>query len=107
MSERTTKTKWYNYVLNKYFIVGLAFAVWMVFFDQNSYLLHKDLDDDIVNLREERAYFKAEIEKEQNHLDRMEKDPREYERLAREKYLMKKENEDIFVIEKKDSLAYE
>ncbi|MDG4946224.1 septum formation initiator family protein [Weeksellaceae bacterium KMM 9713] len=107
MSEETTKMKWYNYLLNKYFIVGLAFVVWMVFFDQNSYLLHKDLDDDIVNLREERAYFKAEIEKEQNHLDRMEKDPREYERLAREKYLMKKENEDIFVIEKKDSLEYE
>ena len=107
MSEKTTKMKWYNYLLNKYFIVGLAFVVWMVFFDQNSYLLHKDLDDDIVNLREERAYFEAEIEKEQNHLDRMEQDPREYERLAREKYLMKKENEDIFVIEKKDSLEYE
>ena len=99
--------KWYNYILNKYFIVGLAFVVWMGFFDQNSYLLHKELDDEISSLKEERSYFGGEIQKEQESLDRLNDDPEEFERLAREKYLMKKENEDIFVIEKKDSLKHE
>ena len=107
MSEETTKMKWYNYFLNKYVIVGIAFVVWMVFFDQNSYLLHKELDDEIGELKEDRDYFQAETKKEQEKLNRLNQNPEEYEKLAREKYLMKKENEDIFVIEKKDSLKHE
>lgn len=107
MSEESSQQKWYHYILNKYVIVGLAFIIWMIFFDQNSYLLHKELDEDITNLKEERAYFEKEIQQEQESLDMLNQDPEEYERIAREKYLMKKENEDIFVIEKKDSLKHE
>lgn len=107
MSEESSQQKWYHYILNKYVVVGLAFIIWMIFFDQNSYLLHKELDEDIINLKEERAYFEKEIQQEQESLDMLNQDPEEYERIAREKYLMKKENEDIFVIEKKDSLKHE
>lgn len=107
MSEESSQQKWYHYILNKYVVVGLAFIIWMIFFDQNSYLLHKELDEDITNLKEERAYFEKEIQQEQESLDMLNQDPEEYERIAREKYLMKKENEDIFVIEKKDSLKHE
>lgn len=107
MSEKPTKKKWIFLFINKYFIVGLAFAVWMVFFDQNSYLLHKQLKENISELEIERDYFKSEIQKEEAQLERLANDPEEYERLAREKYLMKKENEDIFVIQIKDSLKHE
>lgn len=107
MSEKPNKRKWIFYFINKYFIVGVSFVVWMVFFDQNSYLLHKQLNENISELREERNYFKSEIQKEKVQLKKLEEDPEEYERLAREKYLMKKENEDIFVIEIKDSLEHE
>lgn len=107
MSENSSKSKWYSYILNKYVIVGVAFVVWMIFFDQNSYLLHKELREDIVNLKEEKAYFETEIEKEKGQLEELQNNPDEYERLAREKYLMKRENEDIYVIEKKDSVENE
>ena len=106
MSEPNSK-KWYDYILNKYFIVGAAFFVWMVFFDQNSYMLHNALDNDIEELKEERAFFKGEIEEEGGKLEEMTKNPDEYERLAREKYLMKRENEDIFVIQSTDTIEDE
>ena len=106
MSEKESK-KWYSYVLNKYFIVGVAFLVWMVFFDQNSWLLHKSLDRDIEELKQEKEFFKGEISEEGGKLEQMEKHPEEYEKLAREKYLMKRENEDIFVIEPKDTVENE
>ncbi|MDO5654829.1 MAG: septum formation initiator family protein [Flavobacteriaceae bacterium] len=101
------KKKWWTYFLNKYMIVGIAFVVWMVFFDQNSYLLHRSLDHDIIELKEERKFFKGEIEEESEKLEKMDKNPEEFERLAREKYLMKRENEDIFVIQKLDTVEDE
>lgn len=109
MSEReeSGKKNWYKYILNKYVIVGVAFAVWMIFFDQNSYLLHRDLDEDIVELNEERSFLKSEIETEDSELKRLKKNPEEFEKLAREKYLMKRENEDIFIIETKDTIENE
>lgn len=109
MSEReeSGKKNWYKYILNKYVIVGAAFAVWMIFFDQNSYLLHRDLDEDIVELNEERSFLKSEIETEDSELKRLKKNPEEFEKLAREKYLMKRENEDIFIIETKDTIENE
>lgn len=101
------KNKWYKFLLNKYLIVGLAFVIWMIFFDQNSYLLHKNLDEDIHELQEEKAFFESEIELEGAELKKMDSHPEEYEKLAREKFLMKRENEDIFVIEPKDSTENE
>lgn len=109
MSEReeSGKKNWYKYILNKYVIVGVAFAVWMIFFDQNSYLLHRDLDEDIVELNEEKSFLKSEIETEDSELKRLNEHPEEFEKLAREKYLMKRENEDIFIIETKDTIENE
>ncbi|MGI9527488.1 MAG: FtsB family cell division protein [Weeksellaceae bacterium] len=104
---RFGNNKWIKYFLNKYTIVGLLFVVWMTFFDQNSYYLHKEIDDDIIRLKEEKAYFENEISIESAQLEELKKNPFQYEKLAREKYLMKRENEDIFVIEKKDSVSYE
>ena len=107
MSEKKSNKKWFSILLNKYLIVGLAFLVWMIFFDQNSYLMHNNLDEDIRELKEEKQYFEKEIEVEGSELKRLENQPEEYEKLAREKYLMKRENEDIFVIEKKDTIINE
>lgn len=107
MSEEKTHKKWYQFLWNKYFIVGLAFVVWMTFFDQNSYLLHNELDKDLKRLREDKNYYEKEIDTESQELYNLEKNPGEYEKLAREKYLMKRENEDIFVIDKKDTLNHE
>jgi cell division protein FtsB len=74
-----------------------------VFFDANNYFFHKELSDDIKALEESKTFYKKEIEKDKIFIKKM-KDSLEMERYAREKYYLKKENEDIYIIEHQDSV---
>ena len=73
-----------------------------VFFDANNYFFHKELSDDIKALEESKEFYKKEIKKDRAFINKME-DSSEMERFAREKYYLKKENEDIYIIEHQDS----
>lgn len=95
------KKKWYRFFLNKYLITGILFLVWMFFFDQNSYLIHKELDQQIVELKQDKKNYNDKLDKENDRIDKMKKDSGEIERVAREKHFLKKEDEDVFIIEKK------
>jgi len=90
-------------VANTYVIILLLFLIWMLFFDTNSFLIHKELNDDINALEENKEFYQSEIEKDKVFINKME-DSFEMEKFAREKYYLKKENEDIFIIEHEDSL---
>lgn len=92
-------TKWYKIVLNKYLIVTLLFAVWMIFFDQNSYFIHKELDKEIQDLSKAQKIYQEKLEKETIQIHQMRTNAEEIERVAREKHYLKKENEDVFIIE--------
>ncbi len=87
---------------NKFFIFILLFLNWIFFFDANNYFFHKELSDDIKVLEESKEFYKKKIKKERTFIDKM-KDSSEMERFAREKYYLKKENEDIYIIEHQDS----
>jgi len=78
-------------------LVGLLFVLWMLFFDSNSYLNHKRLSDTIDQLEKDQRHYKEEIRKDSIALDEL-SDPEGLEKYAREKYHMKKENEEIFLI---------
>ena len=69
----------------------------MFFFDANNYFFHKELSDDIKALQESKEFYKKEIKKDRIFINKM-KDSSEMERFAREKYYLKKENEDIYII---------
>ncbi|MGI9593815.1 MAG: FtsB family cell division protein [Patiriisocius sp.] len=97
------KTKWFSILTNKYVIFTLLFLIWMFFFDANNYFFHKELSDDIKALQESKEFYKKEIKKDRIFINKM-KDSSEMERFAREKYYLKKENEDIFIIEHQDSI---
>jgi cell division protein DivIC len=97
------KTKLYKILGNKYVIFILLFLTWMFFFDANNYFFHKELSDDIKALEESKEFYKKEIEKDKAFIKKM-KDSSEMERFAREKYYLKKENEDIYIIEHQDSI---
>ncbi len=97
--------KWTKIVLNKYLIVGLAFAVWMIFFDKDSYLMHKNLNKDIYELNKDKNYYENQINIESLRLYNLNHNPNEIIKIAREKYLMKKDSEDIYlIVEQKDTL---
>lgn len=95
--------KWVRFISNKYVLILLFFLAWMIFFDTNSYFIHKELNDDIKLLEESRDHYKKEIENDKAFIQKME-DSNEMEKYAREKYYLKKENEDIYIIQNQDSL---
>lgn len=95
--------RWVRILSNKYTLILLLFIVWMVFFDTNSYFIHKELNDDINALQDTKEFYKKEIDEDKRFIEKM-KDSDEVEKYAREKYYLKKENEDIFIIEHEDSL---
>ena len=75
----------------------------MLFFDANSLIIHSELNGEINNLENEKAYYRNEIQKDKKAIKELSTEEG-VERMAREKYYMKKENEDIYIIEYEDSL---
>lgn len=75
----------------------------MIFIDSNSLLIHRELNQDIEDLENEKRYYKNEIEKDKKAIKELSTEEG-VERMARETYYMKKDNEDIFIIEYEDSL---
>ncbi|MCH9660526.1 MAG: septum formation initiator family protein [Bacteroidetes bacterium] len=97
------KSKWFLVLSSTYIIIFLLFVVWMIFFDTNSYFIHKELNDEIKALEETKEFYKEEIDKDKAFIVKM-KDSNEVEKYAREKYYLKKANEDIYIIEHEDSV---
>ena len=88
----------YKYFLNKYTIVLLFFVIWLLFLDNYSFLNHHILNEEIDELENNKKYYKEEISKDEQQIKRL-KNPAEIEKYAREKYYMKKDSEDIYIIE--------
>ncbi len=85
-------------IKNKYFISILVFFVWMLFFDQNNFGNRYKLTSKLNNLKKQKAYYLSEIEQNQVMSDKLSHDTAFIEQFAREKYLLKRDNEDIYVI---------
>jgi cell division protein FtsB len=83
---------------NKYFLTVVALGVWVIFFDKNDLRTELGLRKDVKKLEEERNYFDREIRSITSDLRELYTNPKTLEKFAREKYLMKRDNEDIFVI---------
>lgn len=88
-------------LFNKYTITGAAFAALMLFFDQNDYVSMKARDKELQDVNNSISYLNAEIAKMDAAYASLMRDPRELERYAREHYRMKKDNEDLYIVEQK------
>jgi len=93
-----------NLFRNKYFLVSSIFLIWMVFFDRNDLFSQWEYHQQVSKLKQERDFYQKETAKVHQDLDELTSNKEKLEKFAREKYLMKKDNEDVFVIvkEKKD-----
>tara|TARA_S200000501_G_scaffold228766_1_gene214545 strand:+ start:2920 stop:3219 length:300 start_codon:yes stop_codon:yes gene_type:complete len=87
-----------NVLKKTYVIIILFFVVWMIFFDTNSLLMHFELNEKIKKLENQKTYYQNEIKKDRASINEIESDGG-IEKYAREKLFMKKENEEIFLIE--------
>jgi len=95
--------KWIRFISNKYLLILVLFFIWMFFFDTNSFFIHNELNNDINALEDNKEFYKEEIKKDKVFIEKM-KDSNEVEKFAREEYFLKKENEEIFIIEHQDSI---
>ena len=88
---------------NAFILIFAVFAIWMLFFDTNSFLTHVELNKEIDDLESEKDYYKREIEKDKKEIETLSSD-QGLEKFAREKYYMKRDNEEIYIIEYEDSI---
>ncbi len=98
------KRKYLKPFKNIYVLSLIGFAVWMIFFDAHSWLLHRDLNSDIEALEKEKAYYRNEMEKDNKAIKELSTEEG-VEKMARETYYMKRPDEEIYIIEYEDSIA--
>lgn len=94
--------RWFRIASNKYVLVLVAFVFWMLFLDSNSWLIHHELDMEIDDLEKNKTYYLNEISHDNAIMENL-NDSLELEKFARREYFMKRDNEEIFIIEFKES----
>lgn len=94
--------RWFRIASNKYLLVLVAFVFWMLFLDSNSWLIHRELDLEIDDLEKNREYYHNEISKDKAIIENL-NDSLELEKFARREYFMKRDNEEIFIIEYREA----
>jgi len=83
---------------SRYTLVLIFFIVWMLFLDNQSYMDQRVLNKQIEELEDNKKYYQEEIAKDEKSIKDL-KNPGQTERYAREKYFMKKDSEDIYIID--------
>jgi len=87
-----------EWLKNRYALTIISFVVWMLFFDSNDAFMLYKLRSELNTIKSEKEYFEERILETRADLDNLMNDNEKLEKFAREKYLMKNANEDIFVI---------
>ncbi|HMO31526.1 MAG TPA: septum formation initiator family protein [Lacibacter sp.] len=84
---------------NKYVLTLIGLGAWMLFFDRNDLFSQFNRFQKLRELKSSSAYYDQRIEEARAELERRKTDPTAFERIAREKYFMKKDKEDLFVFD--------
>ena len=83
---------------NKYFLTLVVFSFWLLIFDQNNLIDRAANIHKLHQLEKEKTYYLQKIEQDNKRMNELKTDKKNLEKFAREQYLMKKDNEDVFVI---------
>jgi cell division protein DivIC len=92
----------YKRLRNKYLITILVFGVWVIFFDQFNLIDRYQSLHEIRQLERDKAYYEKKIIEDTQKLKELKTNRENLEKFAREQYLMKRDNEDVFVFVDKD-----
>ncbi len=86
---------------NKYLLVIISLIVWLLYFDKNDVFTQFELVTKCNKLNTEKEYYISEIEKNKKEIVELQTNKKSLETFAREKYHMKRDNEDVFVFVQK------
>tara|TARA_B100000530_G_C15629853_1_gene357830 strand:- start:110 stop:424 length:315 start_codon:yes stop_codon:yes gene_type:complete len=91
-----------NYLKNKYLIAVVLFIVWITFFDNFNIIKQSKIKKNIKQLEENKKFYIQEITKDSAEYYNLLNNAEKREKFAREKFLMKKEDEDVYIIRRKN-----
>ena len=90
-----------KYILkNKYYLTSIIFLIWMLFLDPKDIITQVRHVVGLKQINKDKEYYRSEIEKVNTDLRELNSNKKQLEKFARENYLMKRDNEDIFIVVK-------
>lgn len=98
LKKLTSRYPFLKFLGNRYVVVIIFVIIWLTFLDNYSYFVQKELDTEIQELEDNKQYYINEIKKDSTSIKQL-KNADQTEKYAREKYYMKREDEDIYIIE--------
>jgi cell division protein FtsB len=88
-----------SWLKNKYVLTAIGFGIWILFIDDRDFITtHFRHVSELHKLEAQKKYYENQISTVQAELDQLKRNPATLEKYAREKYLMKKDNEDVYLI---------
>ena len=99
-----TARKVFNTLKNKYLIALIIFGVVIFFFDHNNIFEQLDRKKQLNELQASKKFYQDQILKTKTELADLQNNPAALEKYARENFFMKRDNEDLFIIEKPDTV---
>ena len=91
-----------SWLKNKYFLTAAGFAIWLLFIDDRDLVTtHFRHKEELKKLKKRKKYYEQQIAATKSELEKLKSDPTLLEKYAREKYLMKRDNEDVFLVHEK------
>ena len=96
-------SSWFKLGTNIYLLVSVFFIVWMMFFDTNSFRILWSLESKIDDLEQQKKELIRQIDEDRFIIQKL-SDSIELEKFGREQYYLKKADEDIFIVEFRDSV---
>ncbi|MES2558379.1 MAG: septum formation initiator family protein [Bacteroidota bacterium] len=91
---------WKKLITNKYLIASVVFVVYMIFADKNNVIEQYELQKQYTKIKREHRYYEEQIVNARKQQEELFGSDKNLEKFGREKYLMKRDNEDVFVIVK-------
>jgi cell division protein DivIC len=93
------------FLKNKYFIASAAFLTIVLFLDKNDFFTRLDRNKELRELEKSKQHYSTQIAAERKELEALKTNPATLEKYAREKYLMKRDGEELFIVPEKPDPA--
>jgi cell division protein DivIC len=98
MNSKISNKRLVKLLVNKYFIAGMVFLVWMVFFDDNNLISHSRNKKRLSALKAQKEYYQEKIEEDNRKIEELRSGLNNLEKYAREQFYMSKPDEDVYIV---------
>ena len=88
-----------SFLRNKYFLALTCFVAWMLFFDRDDVFTQMERKRELTRIKASKSYYANQIKQDKNFSKDLQFNASAIEKLAREKYLMKRDNEDLYLVQ--------